>query len=201
MVTNPWNEQGSLAGALWKLFYWWVYCDKHGGPSELHFILPEEGQKLKAQLCIPGHHFLMTLTLHNPLSWQGYRFELVSTYAPATSVSDSAPCFQLHELCVRNGRARVDVIPFVAWRRRDCSMRVQIQIAPLLWERLCTLADREHRFPRQQIEFLLACALSNEQGEPCLYRSSFNLQAPMRKPVSKGELEACLAPDQPGAAR
>lgn len=31
-------------------------------------------------------------------------------------------------------------------------MRVQIQLPPAIWERVCALARREHRSPRQQIE-------------------------------------------------
>ena len=42
-------------------------------------------------------------------------------------------------------------------------MRVQIQIPPELWKRLCEVARREHRYPRQQIEFLVSHALSKEE--------------------------------------
>ena len=40
-------------------------------------------------------------------------------------------------------------------------MRVQIQIPPELWGRLCALAHEEHRPPRQQVEFILYRALEN----------------------------------------
>jgi hypothetical protein len=42
-------------------------------------------------------------------------------------------------------------------------MRLQIQIAPPLWNRLCSLAHQEHRLPRQQIEFLLDKILRDNQ--------------------------------------
>ncbi len=41
-------------------------------------------------------------------------------------------------------------------------MRIQISIPPELWERLCALAHAAHRFPKQQAEYLLACALRPE---------------------------------------
>jgi hypothetical protein len=47
-------------------------------------------------------------------------------------------------------------------------MRVQIQIPPELWQRLCEVAHREHRYPRQQIEFLVSYALSKDEKLPAL---------------------------------
>ena len=54
-------------------------------------------------------------------------------------------------------------------REEDGSMRVQIQIPPQLWNRLCQAAHREHRYPRQHIEFLIAHALSKEENRAALY--------------------------------
>jgi hypothetical protein len=48
-------------------------------------------------------------------------------------------------------------------------MRVQVQIPPELWNRLCDVAHREHRYPRQHIEFLVSHALSKEETHAALY--------------------------------
>ena len=39
-------------------------------------------------------------------------------------------------------------------------MRVQIQIPTPLWARLCEVAHQEHRFPKQQLEYLVQQTLT-----------------------------------------
>jgi hypothetical protein len=41
-------------------------------------------------------------------------------------------------------------------------MRLQIQLSTQLWEQVCEQAHREHRYPKQHIEFLLHQALMRE---------------------------------------
>jgi hypothetical protein len=46
-------------------------------------------------------------------------------------------------------------------------MRLQIQLPASLWEQVCEQAHREHRYPKQQIEFLLTQALAQRQEAGC----------------------------------
>jgi hypothetical protein len=67
-------------------------------------------------------------------------------------------------------------------------MRLQIQLSTQLWEQVCAQAHREHRYPKQQIEFLLHQALMRE---PQIVTAREILPCHAPTPPAGGD-EACL---------
>jgi len=81
----------------------------------MQFISPRASQDIRADLSIPLDAHVVTLTVENPLGWEGYNFDLVGTYEGRNPHADHAPLFWLYGSNPEEGVVRVALI---AWQRR-----------------------------------------------------------------------------------